>query len=199
MMWITKYEVEREKRMVLVRILFFILFTVLTFTLIASASAQPPIPTPPLPPIFTDLNITPAEIEPGNEVTISFTITNIDNQTLVYTVNMQIGELTLLIDVELGAYESKTVSRTITSYIFGDYDVRVDSLEGSFTVKFHEVPTPPLPPILSNLVITPEEIERGDNVTISFDIENYGSPSLTYIVAMHIENVNDPPPHLASL
>ena len=27
---------------------------------------------------------------------------------------MRVGELTLLVDVELGAYESKTVSRTMT-------------------------------------------------------------------------------------
>jgi hypothetical protein len=194
MMWITKHEIERENRMVLVRILFFILFTVLTFTLIASASAQPLIPTPPLPPIFTDLNITPAEIEPGNEVTISFTITNSDNQTFNYTVNMQIGELNFPIDVELEAYESKTVSRTITQYIPGDYNVTIDSLEGTFTVKFHDIPTPPLPPILSNLIITPDELKLGDEVTINFDIENYGSSSQTYGVDIHIENVNDPPP-----
>jgi hypothetical protein len=185
-------ETEQEIRRVPVRTLAFILFAVLTSTLIASASSQPP--TPLLPPIFIDLNITPAEVEPGNEVTISFTITNSDSQAFNYTVNMQIGELTLLIDVELGAYESKTVSRTITRYIPGDYNVTVDSLEGSFTVKHPEIPTPPLPPILSNLTITPEEIERGDNVTISFDIENYGSQSQTYGVDMHIENVNDPPP-----
>jgi hypothetical protein len=194
MMWITKHEVEQENRVVLVRILFVILFTVLTFTLIASASAQPPIPAPPLPPIFTDLNITPAEIEPGNEVTISFTITSSDNRTFTYTVTMQVGGLNVPIDVELGAYESKTVSQTITQYIPGDYDVTIDSLEGSFTVKFHEIPTPPLPPFLDNLNITPAEIERGDNITINFDIENYGSQSQTYGVDIHIENINDPPP-----
>jgi hypothetical protein len=194
MMWITECEVERENRMALVRTLFFILFTVLTCTLIASASAQPPIPTPPLPPIFTDLNITPEEIEVGNEVTISFTITSSDNRTFTYTAIMQIGEWNFLIDVELGAYESKTVSRTITKYIPGDYKVTIESLEGSFTVKLHDIPPPPLPPFLSNLTITPDEIERGDNVTISFDIENYGSQSINYGVDMHIENVNDPPP-----
>ena len=58
----------------------------------------------------------------------------------------------------------------------------------------HAITPPPLPPILSNLTITPDEIERGDNVTISFDIENYGSQSQTYGVDMHIENVNDPSP-----
>ena len=167
---------------------------VLMFILVASASAQPSIPTPPLPPIFIDLNITPSEIEPGNEVTISFTITNIDNQTFTYTVIMQVGELNFPIDVELEAYESKTVSRSITQYIPGEYNVTIDSLEGSFTVKHPEITPPPLPPIISNLIITPDELELGDEVTINFDIENYGSQSQTYGVAIHIENVNDPPP-----
>jgi len=181
-------------RRVPVRVLFFILFTVSTFTLIESVSAQPPIPTPPLPPIFTDLTITPAEIEPGNEVTISFTITNSDNQTFNYTAIMQIGELNFPIDVELEAYEAKTVSRSITQYIPGDYNVTIDSLEGSFTVKFHDIPTPPLPPYFSNLTVTPSEIERGDNVTISVDIRNTDSQSITYGVTMWIENAAFPPP-----
>ncbi len=153
-----------------------------------------PIATPILPPIFTDLNITPSEIELGTEVTISFTITNIDNQTLVYTVIMQIGELNFPIDVELEANESKTVSRSITQYIPGEYNVTIDSLEGSFTVKHPEITPPPLPPIISNLIITPDELELGDEVTINFDIENYGSQSINYAVDIHIENVNDPPP-----
>ena len=194
MMGITKHEVEREKRMVPVTLFFLLLFTFSTFTLIASANAQPPIPTPPLPPIFTYLNITPAEIEPGNEVTITFTITSSDNQSFTYTVSMQIGELNFLIDVELGAYESKTVSRTIPQYIPGDYNVTIDSLEGSFTVKFHEFPTPPLPPFLDNLNITPAEVERGENVTISLTIMNTDSQSITYGVTMNIENAAFPPP-----
>ena len=76
--------------MVLVRILFFILFTVLTFTLIASASAQPPIIIPPLPPILSKLTITPAEIERGDNVTIGLDIENIDSQSFTYIVTMKI-------------------------------------------------------------------------------------------------------------
>ena len=91
---------------------------------------------------------------------------------------MQIGELTLLINIELEAYESKTVSRTITQYILGDYNVTVGSLEGNFTVKFHDIPTPSLPPYFSDLTITPSEPKRGDNVTISIDIRNPNSKSI---------------------
>jgi len=53
-------------------------------------------------------------VQVGDDVTISFDIENIDNQSFTYIVTMRVGELTLLVDVELGAYESKTVSRTMT-------------------------------------------------------------------------------------
>ena len=149
MMWITKSEGERENRMVPVRILF-IFFTVLAFTLIASASAQPPIPTPPLPPFLSDLTITPSELELGDSVTIGLDIQNSDSQSFTYIVTMQIGELTLLVDVELGAYESKTVSRTITPDMVGTFNVTVNGLTGNFTVK---APPKPAEFTVSDLVI----------------------------------------------
>jgi len=145
---------------------------ILLILMVIPVMATIPIATPIGRAIFTDLNITPSEIEPGTEVTISFTITNIDNQTFTYTVIMQVGALNFPFAVELEAYESKTVSRSITQYIPGEYNVTIDSLEGSFTVKHPEIPSPPLPPILSNLIITPDELELGDEVTINFDIEN---------------------------
>jgi hypothetical protein len=135
-------------------------------------------PLPPLPPILSNLAITPAELESGDEVTIVLDIENSDSQSFTYIVTMQIGELTLLIDVELGAYESKTVSRTITQDIPGDYIVTVDGLTGSFTVK---APPKPAEFVFSNLRIfypgvIPPEVEAGQTVTItvSIEVENVG-------------------------
>jgi hypothetical protein len=91
---------------------------------------------------------------------------------------MQIGELTLLVDVELEPYESKTVKRTITPDMVGDFNVTVDGLTGSFTVK-----TPPKPAEFefSNLRIffpgvIPPEVERDQTVTVtvSIDVTNVG-------------------------
>ena len=86
---------------------------------------------------------------------------------------MQIGELTLLIDVELEAYESKTVSQTITQDIPGDYIVTVDGLTGSFTVK---APPKPAEFEFSSLRIfipgvNPPEVEVGQTVTVTVSIE----------------------------
>jgi len=166
---------------------------VLMFILAASASAQPPIPTPPLPPFFDNLNITPAKIERGDNVTISFDIMNTDSQSITRGVTMWIEnaafpppfwppyDVTLMIWVDLEAYESKTVSQNITLDQIGEYHVWVEGLTGSFTVGTWP-PEPPLTPaelVLSNLSIEPEEVELwGDidvwNFKITVDVTNVG-------------------------
>jgi len=166
---------------------------VFIFILAASASAQPPIPTPPLPPFFDNLNITPAKIERGDNVTISFDIMNTDSQSITRGVTMWIEnaafpppfwppyDVTLMIWVDLEAYESKTVSQNITLDQIGEYHVWVEGLTGSFTVGTWP-PEPPLTPaelVLSNLSIEPEEVELwGDidvwNFKITVDVTNVG-------------------------
>ncbi len=166
---------------------------VLMFILVASASAQPLIPTPPLPPFFDNLTITPAEIERGDNVTISFDIMNTDSQSITYGVTMWIEnaafpppvwppyDVTLRVWVDLEAYESKTGSHTITLDTIGEYHVWVEGLTGIFTVGTWP-PEPPLKPaelVLSDLSITPEEAELFEgidvwNFKITVDVTNVG-------------------------
>ena len=158
---------------------------VLMFILVASASAQPPIPTPPLPPFFDNLTITPAEIEPGDNVTISIDIRNTDSQSITRGVTMWIEnaafpppfwppyDVTLRVWVDLEAYESKTVSRTITQNSPGDYIVTVDGLTGSFKVK---APPKPAEIEFSDLQIfypgvALPEVDAGQTVTVTVSIE----------------------------
>ena len=154
---------------------------VLMFTLVASASAQPP--------ICSNLTITPAEIELGDNVTISFDIENQGSSSLTHLVNIRIARAQAynltLIPVELGAYESKTVSHTITPDAVGDYKVTVNTIKGHFTVRARAS----WATILDNLTITPEEIEFGDELTVSFIITNIDSQSITYIVTMQIGEI----------
>lgn len=144
---------------------------------------------PPLPPILSDLTITPPEIEPGQEVTISLSIENIDDQALTYTITMQIGEHRLLIDVELEPYESKTVTHTLTRNTVGDYDVTVDGLTGSFTVK-----APPIKPAeftVSDLTVSPREVVEGDPVTITVNIKNIGEQEGSHTVILKLDGVTE--------
>jgi len=158
------------------------------FILVASASAQPPIPIPPLPPILSNLTITPPEIERGDNVTIGLDIENIDSQPFTYIVTMKIGELTLLVDVELGAYESKTVSRTITPDAVGEYNVTVDGMMGSFEVVPAVVPLKPAEFVVTGLMFSEPEVEVGEENTITVVIENVGELSGNYTVIVRLES-----------
>ena len=144
---------------------------------------------PPLPPILDNLIITPSELELGEDVTIGFDIENIDSQSITYIVTMQIGELTLLVDVELEAYESKTVSRaiTVTPSTVGTFSVTVDGLTGSFTVKTPEPPPRPAEFEASQLKITPEEAEIWEEIEISFTVTNIGEETGNYKYSLLIE------------
>lgn len=105
------------------------------------------------------------------------------------TLSQQIGELTLLIDIELGAYESKTVSRTITQDNPGDYIVTIDGITGSFTVSH---PTLPAEFVVSELEVSPEfgfdiPFEMGEFVIITVLVKNIGETEGTYIVEWDID------------
>jgi hypothetical protein len=154
----------------------------------------PPPPPPPLPPFLSNLNITPEdiEVEEGEMVTVSFDIGNIDSQSINYGVDIHIEnvndppptwppyDVTLRIWVDLGPYESKRVSHTITMDAIGDFNVTVHGMTGSFKVGTW----PPLKPAefeFSNLRIfypgvIPPEVERGETVTVtvSIDVTNVG-------------------------
>ena len=174
---------------------------VLMFILVASAGAQPPIPTPPLPPYFSELTVTPSQIEIGDNVTISVDIMNTDSQSITYGVTMWIEnaafpppfwppyDVTLRIWVDLEAYESKTVSQNITLYDIGEYHVWVEGLTGIFTVGTW----PPLKPaefVVSELGISPAEVEPGEDVTITFLVTNVGEETGTYTVNLSIEGAH---------
>ena len=185
-----------------VRILFFILFTVSTFTLIASAIAQPPIPTPPLPPYFSNLTVTPSQIEIGDNVTISIDIRNTDSQSITYGVTMWIEnaafpppfwppyDVTLKIWVDLEAYESKTVSQNITLDTIGEYHVWVEGLTGIFTVGTW----PPLRPaefVVSDLTIELVQPLPGINIwtfEITVNVTNVGEQEGSHTVFLRVDD-----------
>jgi hypothetical protein len=108
-----------------------------------------------LPPTFTtsDLSISPAEVDIGQEVTISAKVANTGDVGGTYEVTLKINgviEETKKVDVDAGA--SKTVTFTVVRDVAGTYSVEVDGLKGSFTVR--EKPAlPPTPP-----VTPPEEV-----------------------------------------
>ena len=102
-----------------------------------------------LPATFTtsDLSISPAEVDIGEEVTISAKVANTGDVEGTYEVTLKINgviEETKKVDVDAGA--SKMVTFTTAKDVAGTYSVAVDGLSGSFTVKEKPAPPEEIPP-----------------------------------------------------
>ena len=147
-----------------------------------------PPPTPPRPAEFelSDLIISPEEVEPGDEVTISVLVTNIGEETGDYTVTLGVENIIAIMseeEVTLEGGESKTVPFAFTMNTEGTYQVEVDGLTGSFTVK--ALPKPAEFEV-SNLIISPEEVEEGEAVTVSVDVTNVGEETGDYTINLDL-------------
>lgn len=71
-------------------------------------------PTKPLPPIFSDFNITPTDIQLGDYVIII----NINNQSITWMSTTHIGVFfTQIIEIKLERHESKIISYRIIPYL----------------------------------------------------------------------------------
>lgn len=118
----------------------------------------------------SDLVISPTEVNPGQIVTISCTVTNIGAETGSYTITLG-GDFMAEQSVSLAPGESRTVTFTVTPTVAKSYSVTVNGLAGSFVAT--EVPVADIR--VENLRIEPAETEVGKPVLISVDVTNYGN------------------------
>ncbi len=96
---------------------------------------------------FTRLFISPGEVNIGETVTISATVTNSGNASGSYEVTLKInGEVEATKEVTLNAGASEEVTFTTAKDVPGSYSVDVQGLSGSFTVREKPAPPPPAPP-----------------------------------------------------
>jgi uncharacterized membrane protein len=92
--------------------------------------------TPPADFQISDLEVTPREVEAGEEVTISVKVTNVGGQTDSYTLQLllnQTTEETKTVTLEGGA--STSIEFKIVKQTSGTYTIEIDSLVDTFTVK----------------------------------------------------------------
>ena len=90
---------------------------------------------PPAKFLVSNLVVSPAEIKPNEEVTVSVKVSNIGGQTGTYTIPFivnQIQEDSKL--VTLNKEESTTVEFKVTKQTLGTYNINVDGLFHTFTV-----------------------------------------------------------------
>ena len=92
--------------------------------------------TPPADFQISDLQVTPSEVEAGEEVTVSVKITNVGGQTGSYTLQLLINQTiedTKTVIVEEGA--STTTEFKIIKQTPGTYNIEIDGLVDEFTVS----------------------------------------------------------------
>jgi hypothetical protein len=97
--------------------------------------------------------VTPAEIRPAEQVTVSAVVTNTGGSQGSYTAVLKINEAEVdrqSVTVEAG--QNKTITFTISKDIPGSYKVNLNENSGQFTV----VPSPQLPQPTGVLPVQPE-------------------------------------------
>jgi len=144
--------------------------------------------------VSSGLSATPTEVNIGGSVTISVLIANASDLTGSYEVALKIDNVVVATkEVTLAGGASQEVTFTTSKDVAGTYSIDVSGLTGSFAVKEEVVPpVVPLVPAtfaISNLFISPTEVDIGEEVTISVLIANTGELTGSYEVALKIDNV----------
>jgi uncharacterized membrane protein len=134
----------------------------------------------PLPATFelSDLSINPTQVEPGEEVTISFNVTNVGEESGSYDVALTVdGEEEATEEVTLSGLLSTVLTFTVVRETDGIYPVEVDGLTESFEVRARVAEFQ-----FSNLIISPTEVEPGEEVTVRVTVFNIGETFGSYTV-----------------
>jgi len=152
----------------------------------------PPPPPPPTPAEFevSDLQVTPGEAEPDEDVSVTVNVENVGEEAGEYTVEVKLDGSTVdsgIVSLEGG--ESTTVGFTLSTDVEGTHTVTVDGLTGSFEVMASTPPPPPTPAEfeVSDLIVTPEEVEPGEAVSVSVKVSNVGEESGGYSVELKLD------------
>jgi len=116
-----------------------------TFAILAPVPVAPPAPTPAAFSL-SNLTVQPAEVQPGEAVTITVAVANTGGTEGSYTVVLNLNgtkETEKSVTVASGA--SEVVTFSVSKEVVGSYSVTVDGLSASFTVLAPAPPAPPTP------------------------------------------------------
>jgi len=162
-----------------------------TFAIIGTVTP----PAPPAPAAFSvsSLSVLPAEVEPGETVTITVLVANTGGEAGSYQVTLVINDLVEATkEVTVRAGLSKEVTFSVTKEEAGSYAVTVDGRSGSFTVVTVVVPPEPAAFSVSYLSVSPRRgVEPGELVTITVLVANTGGESGSSTVVLKIDGVKE--------
>ncbi|MFC2065828.1 CARDB domain-containing protein [Chloroflexota bacterium] len=132
----------------------------------------------------SDLSITPAEVNVGQEVTIKALAANTGDLSGSYKVVLKIDDVVVSTkEVTLAGGSDEEITFTTTGDTAGSYTVNVNGLSGTFAVKAPSAFT------TSDLSITPAEVNVGQEVTIKALAANTGDLSGSYKVILKIDDI----------
>ncbi len=137
---------------------------------------------------LSSLTITPAEANPGDDVKVSVVVTNSGGSAGTYRVVLKVdGAVESSKDVSLAAGANQTVTFITQRTDAGKYNVAVEGLAGTFTIKPAQPPTQPSFS-LSGLTVTPDTASPGDDIDISVTVSNAGDTAGSYTLTLKINN-----------
>jgi hypothetical protein len=147
--------------------------------------------------VISGMTVSPTEVHANESVTISVTITNTGDLNGSYDVTLKINNSESQIKkVTLDGGQVQTVSFAVTSDTTGEYSIEINGLSGKFKVK-PPVPegtvaevTLPMPAsfTISDLSISPDEVNPDEEVTISTVVTNIGGSQGSYLLVLNINN-----------
>ncbi len=146
-------------------------------------------PPPPKPAEFkvSNLTITPSEVNASEPVQITVKVSNVGEETGSYDLTLWVNGLVEAFEtVTLDGGRSVVLTFTVTKEELGTYMVEVDGLTGTFPVK--ELPPAPAEFQLSDLTISPAEVQEGETVAVSVKVTNIGEQASGYNVTLWVNN-----------
>jgi hypothetical protein len=137
--------------------------------------------------VVSGLTISPTEVNAGETVTIGVQVTNDGDLAGISSLTLKVNSVSVdTKDITVAGGTTQSVEFTVTEDAGGTYNVDVNGLTGTFTVK---VPPTPASFTTSALSISPAEAEIGETVTITVLVTNDGDLSGTYRVTAEIDGV----------
>lgn len=102
---------------------------------------------------ISDLNISPTEVNAGESLTISATVSNVSNQGGAYEATLKIDGVVEETKIEFIQGKASTqITFTISKNIAGTYSVDFDGLTGSFTVTGKPASNFPTIPVVVGVI-----------------------------------------------
>ena len=133
---------------------------------------------------FAALSISPLEADPGDEVTITFELSNIGEETGVRTVILLLDGVEVdRLDVAVDALSLVPATFTITApQEAGTYTLRIEDLTGTFRVIVREITIEEITPV-------PARVPAGRLISVDVDVANPHDVEATRTLTLKLDGV----------